>query len=93
MQDAFANGLKGVKLHCHVQCFSADSFELADIYEACVEANLPLVMHAGREPSSPAYKCDVYAMCGAERVERVLKAHPELKAGLLGQNALRLYAP
>ena len=79
VQDAFAKGLKGVKLHCHVQCFSADAPELNELYEACVEANLPLVMHAGREPSSPAYKCDVYAMCGAERVERVLKAYPKLK--------------
>lgn len=79
VQDAFAKGLKGVKLHCHVQCFSADSPELNEIYEACTEANLPLVMHAGREPSSPAYKCDVYAMCGADRVERVLTAHPKLK--------------
>lgn len=79
VKDAFAKGLKGLKLHCHVQCFSADSPELDELYEACVEANLPLVMHAGREPSSPAYKCDVYAMCGAERVERVLKAHPKLK--------------
>jgi len=79
LRDAFAKGLKGVKLHCHVQCFAPDAPELHEIYEACVEANVPLVMHAGREPASPAYKCDVYALCGAERVERVLTAHPKLK--------------
>ena len=79
LKDAFASGLRGVKLHCHVQCFAPDAPELHEIYEACVEADVPLVMHAGREPASPAYKCDVYALCGADRVERVLAAHPKLK--------------
>ena len=79
LREAFAKGLRGVKLHCHVQCFSADAPELDEIYEACVEADVPLVMHAGREPSSLAYKVDVYAICGADRVERVLQRHPTLK--------------
>jgi uncharacterized protein len=79
LKDAFSSGLRGVKLHCHVQCFAPDAPELHEIYEACVEADVPLVMHAGREPASAAYKCDVYALCGADRVERVLAAHPKLK--------------
>ncbi len=79
LREAFARGLRGVKLHCHVQCFAPDGPELHEIYEACIEADVPLVMHAGREPSSPAYKCDVYALCGADRVERVLSDHPKLK--------------
>lgn len=93
MKDAFASGLRGVKLHCHVQCFAADAPELHEIYEACIEANVPLVMHAGREPSSPAYKCDVYAMCGAERVERVLTQYPKLKLCVphLGADELDAY--
>lgn len=78
LREAFAAGLKGVKLHCHVQCFAPDAPELDEVYRACAEAGRPLVMHAGREPASPAYKCDVYALCGAERVARVLEAHPRL---------------
>ena len=31
LEDAFASGLRGVKLHCHVQCFAPDAPELAEI--------------------------------------------------------------
>ena len=94
LREAFGKGLRGVKLHCHVQAFSPDSPELEEIYEACVEANVPLVMHAGREPSSPAYKVDVYALCAAERVERVLTRHPKLKLCVphLGADEFDAYA-
>lgn len=79
LAEAFAAGLKGVKLHCHVQCFAPDAPALHEVYAACARAGRPLVMHAGREPASPHYKCDVYALCSAERVERVLKDYPGLK--------------
>jgi len=79
LERAFTAGVRGVKLHCHVQCFSPDAEALEEIYRVCEQFERPLVMHAGREPSSPAYKCDPHALCGAERVERVLKAHPKLK--------------
>ena len=79
LAEAFALGLKGVKLHCHVQCFAPDAPALHEVYAACAQAGRPLVMHAGREPASPQYKCDVYALCSAERVERVLEEHPTLK--------------
>ncbi|AKJ01080.1 hypothetical protein ATI61_114211 [Archangium gephyra] len=79
LAEAFAAGLKGVKLHCHVQCFAPDAPALHEVYEACARAGRPLVMHAGREPASPQYKCDVHALCSAERVERVLKDHPGLQ--------------
>ncbi|MFO0596558.1 MAG: amidohydrolase family protein [Myxococcaceae bacterium] len=79
LRDAFAAGLKGVKLHCHVQSFSPDAPELHEVYAACVEAKVPLVMHAGREPSSPAYRVDAYRLCAAERVDRVLRDWPTLE--------------
>jgi hypothetical protein len=79
LAEAFAAGLQGVKLHCHVQCFAPDAPALHEVYAACARAGRPLVMHAGREPASPQYKCDVHALCSAERVERVLKDHPGLK--------------
>ncbi len=79
LERAFASGLKGVKLHCHVQCFAPDAPQLREIYETCAKHDKPLVMHSGREPASPAYKVDAYAVCAVERVERVLAEHPRLK--------------
>ncbi len=79
LEDAFAAGLKGVKLHCHVQCFAPDAPELDEIYATCAAHGRPLVMHAGREPKSDSYKVDPYSVCAVERVERVLQAHPTLK--------------
>ncbi len=79
LEEAFALGLRGVKLHCHVQCFSPDADAMEAIYRVCARYGRPLVMHAGREPSSPHYKCDPYGLCGVERVEAVLRAFPSLK--------------
>jgi predicted TIM-barrel fold metal-dependent hydrolase len=79
LADGFRAGLRGVKLHCHVQCFAPDDDALAPVYAACCDHDQPLVMHAGREPKSPAYGCDPHALCSAERVERVLRAYPGLK--------------
>ena len=79
LEEGFDAGLRGVKLHCHVQAFSPDAPELREIYEACVARDLPLVMHAGRQPASPHYPRDPYAICSAERVERVLLEHPKLR--------------
>ncbi|MCB9640913.1 MAG: amidohydrolase [Myxococcales bacterium] len=79
LAQGFAMGLRGVKLHCHVQCFSPDDPSLQEIYEVCVQHDQPLVMHAGREPKSPAYACDPHEICGVERIERVLQDHPKLR--------------
>ena len=79
LEEAFALGLRGVKLHCHVQCFAPDTKEADPVYAACADARLPLVMHAGREPSSPGYRCDPHVLCSAERVARVLARHPRLR--------------
>lgn len=79
LEEAFALGLSGVKLHCHVQCFSPDDTALHELYEACVAANRPVVIHAGREPASSAYKCDPHALCSVERIERVVTDYPALR--------------
>ncbi len=79
LQEAFAAGLKGVKLHCHVQCFSPDAEPLREIYQLCERAGKPIVMHASREPSNAHYRCNTRELCSAERVERVLDEHPQLK--------------
>lgn len=79
VRDGLALGLRGVKLHCHVQCFAPDDDRLAPVYDACVAADVPLVVHAGREPKSPAYKCDPHELCSATRIAAVLGAYPTLR--------------
>ena len=79
LEQAFAMGLRGVKLHAHVQCFELESEAMDRIYDCCAASSRPLVMHAGREPKSPAYACDPYQTCGAARVRRVLDRHSRLK--------------
>ena len=79
LDDAFAAGLKGVKLHTHVQCFDMNSPEMDPIYKTCSRHNKPLVIHAGREPKSEQYLCDPYALCRADKLEAVLKAYPNLR--------------
>ncbi len=79
LNAAFDAGLAGVKLHCHVQAFAADSPTMDEIYALCVERDRPLLMHAGREPKSPHYSVDTHAVCAAERVEEVLRNYPGLK--------------
>ncbi len=71
-------GLRGLKLHCHVQKLSADDPRLDPIYAVAQDANKPVVIHAGREPSSPAYGVDTDALCEVGHVERVLQRFPRL---------------
>ena len=79
LKEAFELGLCGVKLHCHVQCFDVTGKDMRVVYETCAACNKPLLMHAGREPKSPAYACDPHLLCGADKVEQVLIDYPELK--------------
>ena len=79
LETAFDEGLKGVKLHSHVQCFEMDSPGMHAIYACCSDNDRPLLIHAGREPKSPAYPCDPYKICHWTHVERVLRQYPELK--------------
>jgi len=79
LQDAFDSGLKGLKLHAHVQCFEMHSDPAYRLFECCRRNKKPVVMHVGREPKSTAYGCDPYALCRADKLERVLKDFPDLK--------------
>ncbi|HWL87163.1 MAG TPA: amidohydrolase family protein [Polyangiaceae bacterium] len=79
LEEAFLLGLSGVKLHCHVQCFSPDDEAMHAIYSICEKYDRPLVMHAGREPKSDGLKCDPYLLCSADRVDRALRDHPRLR--------------
>jgi len=79
LKEAFAIGLSGVKLHVHVQCFDMQSDAMDQVCEICTQERKPLVVHAGQEPKSPAYKCDPYLLCSADKTERLLKRYPDLK--------------
>ncbi len=79
LQEAFDAGLGGMKLHAHVQCFDMNANEMDRIYECCRANKKPIVMHIGREPKSPAYSCDPYTLCSAEKLERVITDFPDLK--------------
>jgi predicted TIM-barrel fold metal-dependent hydrolase len=79
LEEAFVMGLAGVKLHTHVQCFDMNSPELEAVCDICVCAGKPLVIHAGQEPKSPAYKCDPYLLCSAEKLENLLRNFPGIR--------------
>ena len=79
LTEAFDQGLAGVKLHCHVQCFDMLGDAMHAIYRICRSFDKPLIMHVGREPKSPAYPCDPYKLCSADRLEKVLSEYPELR--------------
>ena len=79
LERGFSLGLSGVKLHAHVQCFELDSPGMHDVYALCTDRNKPLIMHAGREPKSPAYPCDPYEICRIDLVEQVLDRYPDLR--------------
>lgn len=93
LEEAFAAGLAGVKLHCHVQGFGVDDASLAEIYETCILHDKPALIHAGREPASEGYKIDPHRLCHADRTAAVLRAYPKLRLGIphLGMDELDAY--
>lgn len=79
LEEAFALGLAGVKLHCHVQAIAADNDAMHPLYEVAARHGRPVVVHAGREPRSAGYRIDPHTICDAERTARVLTMHPQLR--------------
>lgn len=78
LQKAFDDGLSGLKLHAHVQCFDMNAKYMHRLYECCRINNKPIVMHVGREPKSTAYNCDPHQLCRADKLERILNNFPDL---------------
>lgn len=78
LAEAFAGGARGVKLHTHVMGLAIDDPAVMEALAVAAAHGRPVVCHAGREPRSPAYPADPWALCGAERVERVLREIPGL---------------
>jgi len=79
LEDAFAAGLAGLKLHLHVIGLPIDHPDVIRALRVTAAAGLPAVVHAGREPNSPAYPRDTHRICDVDRVERALAAVPDLR--------------
>src|SRR5262249_55746912 len=76
-EDAISkHGLRGIKLHCHVQKMSIDDPRVVDVLSYCEELGVPAVVHAGRQPKTDGYGVDPTAICGVARTEAVLRACP-----------------
>lgn len=71
--------LRGVKIHCHVQKVAPDDPRMEEVYLACVDAKVPLIIHCGKEPSLPGYGINPRELCSAARLETVLRRHPTVK--------------
>lgn len=95
LDEAFQQGLTGVKLHAHVQFFQMDSPEMHEIYQFCSDRGQPMVMHVGPEPRNPdyPYDCDLSVICRGEVLEEVIRNYPRLKVCVphLGANEFTLY--
>jgi predicted TIM-barrel fold metal-dependent hydrolase len=78
LQEAFDSGLGGLKLHAHVQCFDINADGTERLFDVCQSNDKPVVIHIGKEPKSPAYHCDLHKICGADKLERVLRNFPHL---------------
>jgi|LNFM01.1.fsa_nt_gb predicted TIM-barrel fold metal-dependent hydrolase len=72
-------GLRGIKLHCHVQKTPIDDPRVIAILRECAAAGCPAVVHCGRAPASDAYGVDTHLICEHTRCERVLQEIPTLK--------------
>lgn len=80
LERAFSElGLRGIKLHCHVQGVSPDSELLRPTCEAVERHAGVLVIHAGTAPSLPSMADELRSLCGARRTRGLLQAHPLLK--------------
>ncbi|KAG0061219.1 hypothetical protein BGZ89_011642 [Linnemannia elongata] len=80
LAEAFTTlGLSGIKMHSHVQCVAANHPSMDEVYETCIEFDKPVLIHAGKEPNSKAYKVDAGKICDFSIVEDVLRRHPRLR--------------
>ncbi|KAF9089785.1 hypothetical protein BGX23_006448 [Mortierella sp. AD031] len=80
LAEAFTTlGLSGIKMHSHVQCVAANHPSMDEVYETCILYDKPVLIHAGKEPNSAAYKVDAGKICDFSIVEDVLRRYPALR--------------
>jgi len=81
VRDAIrVHGLRGIKLHCHVQRMAIDDPRMMEVLAECQALGVPAVVHAGRQPrSTKGYAMDPFELCAVGRTERVLRELPRLR--------------
>lgn len=79
VDEALRLGLRGFKLHCHVQQMGPDDPRLDPVYARAAAAGVPVVIHAGRQPCLEGYKVDIERICSADATRRALARHPTLE--------------
>ena len=77
LRRALGEGARAIKIHCHVQKLAVDDPRMSVAFEEAARADVPLVIHCGREPSSDAYGIDARELCGVDATARMLERHPE----------------
>jgi uncharacterized protein len=78
IDEALRLGLRGFKIHCHVQKLGPDDPRLDPLYARAAAARVPVVIHSGRQPCLAAYGVDIHAICSADATRRALERHPTL---------------
>jgi predicted TIM-barrel fold metal-dependent hydrolase len=78
IDEALRLGLRGFKIHCHVQKLGPDDARLDPLYARAAAAGVPVVIHAGTQPCLAAYGVDIHAICSAAATRRALERHPSL---------------
>ncbi|HXU68839.1 MAG TPA: amidohydrolase family protein [Polyangia bacterium] len=78
VDEALRLGLRGFKIHCHVQQMGPDDPRLDPVYARAADAGVPVVIHSGRQPLHAAYGVDIEAICSADATRRALERHPTL---------------
>lgn len=75
VEDAFADGAWGVKLHAQVQDVDPADPRLAGVFAACADAGRPVLLHGGSAPAPGRHT-------GTGGATAVLARHPELRLGV-----------
>ena len=79
VQESLDLGLRGLKLHCHVQKLAIDDPRVVRVLAECARLGVPAVVHAGREPATQAYGVDAHVLCNVRRTQAVLEQLPSLR--------------
>jgi hypothetical protein len=72
LEEAFDEGLRGIKLHYQVQNVAPHDERLTAVYEFMLDHDLPLIVHAGKGPTDNG-------LVGAAPFRRLMDRYPGLR--------------
>ena len=82
----YAEGIRGLKLHPDYLRIPFDDPAYHPVFEAAIALNMPIVIHAGRDPVSPDF---IHAPPKA--IKSVLRAFPKLKLICAHMGGMKLW--